>query len=341
MPDNLYKRDGTWYARIQVRGRDIRRSLRTASLAEAKKRLAVAVEQAEHFRFAGEVRHTWKEAVVEWAKEPGVKESVRDRYLSSLRQLRGILDHLHVDEIARSTMSQIARRAGVTNATRRRDLTAVSAVLRWCVAHGWREDNPARAWDRSVIKERREPIVLPAEADIDRVVALAPGNFARMIRFAQYTGLREEECASLERRQIDARRKAIILTRTKTDRPRSVKMDDRAAGTVAGTPARLECPYVFWHEPGVRYANVASRFAELTKRAERDAKKADKPFRRFRFHDLRHWFAVDYLRRGGSIYDLQQELGHASIKTTEIYLAFLTVDEQRSAKGPAQIPAQL
>jgi integrase len=42
--------------------------------------------------------------------------------------------------------------------------------------------------------------------------------------------------------------------------------------------------------------------------------------------------AVDYLRDGGSIYDLQQILGHASIKTTEIYLAFLTPAEQRVSK---------
>jgi integrase/recombinase XerD len=64
------------------------------------------------------------------------------------------------------------------------------------------------------------------------------------------------------------------------------------------------------------------------------------PFRRFRFHDLRHRFAVDYLRDGGNIYDLQKILGHASIKTTEIYLDYLTPDEQEAAKRPAQKPAQ-
>ncbi len=47
------------------------------------------------------------------------------------------------------------------------------------------------------------------------------------------------------------------------------------------------------------------------------------------------------LRRGGNIYDLQKELGHSSIQTTEIYLAHLTPDETRQAKyGSAQIPAQ-
>ena len=53
---------------------------------------------------------------------------------------------------------------------------------------------------------------------------------------------------------------------------------------------------------------------------------------RFKFHDLRHLFAVRYLRDGGGIYALQGILGHTSVKTTEIYLAFLTPDQQHAAK---------
>lgn len=116
------------------------------------------------------------------------------RYLVSLGQLRGILDELYVDEITMRTIAQISRRAGISNATRRRDITAVSVVLRWCVAQNWREDNPAANWDRSIIKERRDPIILPETYDIDCVVSAAPGNFARLIRFAQYTGMRRGMC---------------------------------------------------------------------------------------------------------------------------------------------------
>src|SRR6185312_12465421 len=137
--DNLVKRDGVWYARVQVRGRDVRRSLRTASKAEAKKRLAVVLNQVAHYRSFGENRHPWKEAVVEWGKSvPEVSPGTMKRYLVSLRQLRGILDELHIDEITARTVAQIARRPGVSNATRRRDITALSVVLRWCVAQGWR-----------------------------------------------------------------------------------------------------------------------------------------------------------------------------------------------------------
>lgn len=342
--DNLFKRKGkgVWYARIQVRGKDIRRSLRTSSKAEAKRRLAVILEQVAHFRSYGEARHTWQEAVVEWANsKPEISAGTMKRYLVSIGQLRGILDGMNIDEISSKTIAQIAKRAGASNATRRRDMTAVSVVLRWCASQDWREDNPARTWDRSVIKERRDPISLPSIADIDTVVSGAPGNFAQMIRFAQYTGMREEECASLERQQIDHPRMAIHLTRTKTNRPRAVPLDERALGALAGTITRLGARYVFWHGPGERYRNVASRFAAITLKVREHALKAGQPApARFRFHDLRHWYAVDYLQRGGSIYTLQQILGHASIRTTELYLAFLTPDEQRKSKdGAGTIPA--
>jgi integrase/recombinase XerD len=241
MSGNLYQRGEVWWARVQVRGKEIRRSLRTVSKPEAKRRLAKVLEEAEHFKFYGENRHTWTEAVVEWGKEAAgqVKLSTLNRYRVSLKQLRPYLDELYVDEITRKTVSQIARRSGVTNATRRRDLTAVSVVIRWCVAHGWRDDNPAKDWDRSVIRERRDPITLPGEGDIAAVVAIAPGNFAKMIRWAQYTGMRQEECGSLEHPMVSERRKAADLSKTKTGRVRSIPLDDRALGTYAGTAVRL------------------------------------------------------------------------------------------------------
>ena len=48
--------------------------------------------------------------------------------------------------------------------------------------------------------------------------------------------------------------------------------------------------------------------------------------------DLRHLHAVDYVRAGGSLYDLQDRLGHESIITTESYRKFFTPEEWRAAK---------
>jgi integrase len=83
--------------------------------------------------------------------------------------------------------------------------------------------------------------------------------------------------------------------------------------------------FLFWHGKGKRYENVSSRFSGLTTSLELE--------HRFKFHDPRHLHAVEWLQSGRSIYDLQQRLGHASIKTTEMYLQFLTPEEKRKAMG--------
>ena len=63
------------------------------------------------------------------------------------------------------------------------------------------------------------------------------------------------------------------------------------------------------------------------------AKRHNVPFRKFRFHDLRHYRAVIWLKSGRQYRDLQHRLGHASIVTTEGYWKYLTPEEDRAAKG--------
>lgn len=337
---NLYRRPGSpiWYARIQVNGVDQRRSLRTRSRVIAQKKLTKILAEIEEVRFTGKERHTWKHAVTEWRKSiaESVKPSVVDRYKISLRLVRFVMDNLYIDEIGTRTIAKIVkerRDAGASNATIKRDLTAVSSVLSYCCAQGWREDNPAKSYDRGVIRERRDPIVLPDAEDIDVVAAAAPQSFGRMIRTAQYTGMRKSELTTMERSQFRSKDRVIDLWKTKTSRPRAVPLDDRAVGTLSGTVAHIESPWMFWHGEGEPYARVSNQFANLVARL----KSAGKIKKAFRFHDLRHWYAVDYLRRGGNIYDLKQILGHSSIKTTELYLNYLTPEEQKIAKfGPAQ-----
>ncbi len=128
--------------------------------------------------------------------------------------------------------------------------------------------------------------------------------------------------------------------RSGTMRARSICRRPRAIGPercrwTSAPPAHLHSRWVFWHHEGQRSSRISNQFSATVRRAIK-RKLIDRPFR---FHDLRHWFAVDYLRRGGNIYDLQKELGHSSIQTTEMYLDFLTPEQQRGAKfGAGTIP---
>lgn len=334
---NLYKRQGVWYARVQIGGRDHRRSLRTGTKSVALKKLRRILNKAEADKDVGAETHTWKFAVAEWvvAMADSVKPSVLLRYRRSLKAIRPLMDGLIIEQITTKTIAKIVktRRAeGVTNATIKRDLTAVSSVLRYCCAQGWREDNPAKTYDRTVIRERRDPIILPLEEDIDATVKRATPGMAAAIRYAQYTGMRQEEVFSLEWEQV--REGVSDLSKTKTSRPRAVPNDERAVGTLSGTKKHATSSWVFWRVDGQRYKNISSNFRQLIRKLIKEKKIK----RAFKFHHLRHWFAVDFLRKGGNIYMLQKHLGHTSIRTTEMYLDYLTPEEQHVAKfsDPAQ-----
>lgn len=45
---------------------------------------------------------------------------------------------------------------------------------------------------------------------------------------------------------------------------------------------------------------------------------------------------MDWLQAGRSIHDLQQQLGHSTIKTTEQYLKYVTADQVRVATPTAR-----
>jgi integrase len=329
MPANLYKRNGVWWGRFQVAGTDHRRSLRTRDRAEAKERLEKLRRDLSHLAYYGENRMTYKAAVTQWAAEylPSLKPATAARYKVSARQLDPHLSSLYIDQIDRKTISRYIRarkEQSATNATIRRDLTALSRIMSCCVAWGYRDDNPAQQFDRSIIRERRDPVRYVQDDEVSRLVKACPPGLARMVRLLEQTGMREEEAASLEWSQVNLARAEILLTKTKTNTPRVVPLSEAAVGTISGTPRSLSSPYVFWHGAGSRYRNVSSRLAAIKAKQEL----------RFRIHDLRHKFAIDWLRQHRDIYRLSKILGHSSVKTTEIYLAFI---DEGSAQKPAHV----
>jgi integrase/recombinase XerD len=344
-PEGCYWRGQTLWGRATIAGREHRWSLGTSDAKVARaRRAAEKARLIARSRF-GDDRKIWDDAVEAWADHiaANVGPTTIKRYSVSLAQVSLLLAGRHLDEIDRALMAEIVRdrRArGASNATIRRDLGAVSSVLGFCEDHEWITANPALAQLKR-LKERRDPIVLPEPADIERVIARAPGLFATMIRAAWLTGCRQEELSSLERSRVDLhRRQATIVG--KGNKLRTIDLHG-AYGLLRAAAMSLRSKFVFWHGEGDPYANVASRFAEMTASAQKAAQAEGAEFRRFRFHDLRHRFAVDFLKEKlGTIYDLQLHLGHSSIKTTELYLQYLTPEEARAAKGaPAQNPARL
>lgn len=340
MPKGLFTRNGIYWARFKVKGVEYRESLRTRSESVAVKRAAAVKKQVEERVYYGAADPvSWQAAVVEWhakgAAALGIKPRTFDRYVTSIGQLREWLDDKEIQRIDVKLLKTIVserQKRHATNATIRRDMTAISSVLAYCVDQEWIEENAAKMIDRSRFKERRARIILPRDESLALVFEDA-SRFMDMARFALQTGMREDEVAGLEHDRIDRKRMSATIEDNKGDRIREVPLTREALAIIDKQPRHIRSKYAFWCRDGERFENVPSRFYAKVKRVAQKAARQKQPFDRFRFHDLRHLFAVRYLRnRVGSIYDLQDVLGHVSIQTTERYLDHLSPDEKRDAK---------
>ncbi|RFD20642.1 site-specific integrase [Komagataeibacter melaceti] len=89
----------------------------------------------------------------------------------------------------------------------------------------------------------------------------------------------------------------------------------------------LRSGFLFPNRDGQPYRNAASNYGQVMHRVAAHCETRGIPFTRFRIHDLRHAFAIRWLKADGDIYRLSRHLGHTSVKTTEIYLSALTADE--------------
>lgn len=347
--EHLWQRDnGIWYFRDQRGGDDYRRSLQTRKKPEARKRAKPKLEE-RNAQLHGENRVHYHDAVLAWAAEwlpEAVEPSTAERYISSGNMvephLRYKLDddgnidrEAFIDEIGKADITKLIRerrKSGVSNRTIQRDLTMLDSLMFFSTEQGWREDNPVAAIDRRLVKVARRRRRLPPEDEIEVYLARVPPMAGRLVTLLRQTGMRTEEAVLLTRPQIRWG-DGVQLYKTKWGLARFVPFTDcpGAEGTLKGTPVKVGCDYVFWSGRGDHYKNLPAQLAFIRKELGFS----------WTNHDLRHLFAVEYLRRHkedprGWLYKLQQIMGHRSVKTTEEYLQYVedtTFSKQAQSKS--------
>jgi integrase/recombinase XerD len=173
--------------------------------------------------------------------------------------------------------------------------------------------------------------VLPQPESIALLMARANELWRGLIMAARLTGLRQDELCNIRRRDLNEQAGTLYVHKAKGNRPRMIDLTPAAIEALAMQPAsaKTECLFHFMNAP---IRNPSERFRHMVERTQKAAQRAGLDFRPFTFHDLRHLYAVEYLQAGGSIYRLQQQMGHSSITTTEGYLRFLTPEQAAKAK---------
>lgn len=285
-----------------------------------------------HLRFFDELNKRRIREFITWRKRRGIWKT---------RKLMGEKKLVRVGEI--------------TDATIRADLAFLSSVWNYLLDEpDWEERMPlcpiTRRLKRKHLKRLRKRIRFASADEWERLLAACTTDQQRdILTFAVETGLRHHsELCTLTWQQIDLKRRQISLipdlVDVKNDEPRIIPLSEAAILVLSHTTRHNRFDWVFWHEPvkgadhddpeSWRFKSMNNWWAETRRRAG---------VKNFRFHDIRHTFASNFLNDGGSISALKIMLGHSSIGVTERYAHLImealheevqTRDKKRSLTQP-------
>jgi len=270
-------------------------------------------------------------------------EHVMDRKRSTIQDYRGYLrGHLEgffgdtpIDRIDPARVASYLKRKradGLSSKTVQNHLNFLHGVFAFSLKRGWVLTNPVAHVDRP--KKARSPhrrirFLQPRELDelIDAVPDDSLGAVERPLYLAAaLTGLRQGELLALKWMDVDwlagRVRVADNFTRGKFDSPkshegRSVPMADRLARELElhsqRSAYRTDDDLVFCHPHTGNVldpSKMRKRFRETITRAG---------VREITFHELRHTFGTQMAAAGAPLRAIQEWMGHADAKTTEIY----------------------
>lgn len=124
------------------------------------------------------------------------------------------------------------------------------------------------------------------------------------------TGIRINELLNIKIENINFYNHTILLTNTKSHKPRSVIFSDFVGMMIKNYLLENECnDYLF----EMTYDGVRSVFKRIEKKLN---------LNKFHPHMLRHTFASRLHKNGASVFEIKNLLGHSSVSITERYIHF-------------------
>jgi integrase/recombinase XerD len=210
--------------------------------------------------------------------------------------------------------------------TQARVLARIKEWFRWLVRAGHVASNPAADLELPSVPSRQLPHVL-SPAEVESILALpdvdtADGLRDRVLLEVLYaTGIRRRELTQLLVHDVDHGRGTLFVRQGKGRKDRVVPLGERALAWLARYLDEVRSAWSV--DPENRRLFLTRTGSEipvdsLTELARRYVKRAgiDKPGA---CHAFRHAAATAMLENGADLRYIQALLGHATVKTTEIY----------------------
>jgi len=247
-----------------------------------------------------------------------------------------------------NTYLEILENKGNGASTRNAKLSAVNSFCEYLVKIDLLDKNMVRTVDRAKVPSRVS--VQPTKEEAQKILNKVKRRpkLHTLYTVLMNTGLRIEECLSL--RLSDFRDGYVMVRGGKGDKDRLVVLNescedilknyilnDRKSWTKEELTERLKgdkrliakavanADLIFLGKNGLRIYN-SNLNASLTKTAKDCG--LDKSI--VHPHAFRHYFGTQFVKQGGDVTELQKQLGHSSIKTTQIYFDVDTVKVQET-----------
>lgn len=317
-----YVPSGVFFARIRVKGKLIRKSLKTDVLSVAKLRLAdlekserQQAEQTEALITGkmsfGDALKVYNERLTgDGSVKPRTKAYHKECISKLLRTWPG-LEATEVRKITKTACLQWAASCGKdTSASVFNHVAGIlRKILEIAVDAGTVYDNPARFIKRH--KQRPKPLRLPSPEEFQKFVKTIEESkvcscyqAADLVRFLAYGGFRKSEAKNVTWADCDFTKKEITVrgdptTGTKNSEVRRVPMIPEMVELLA----RLK-----EYRKSEERTNRVMLLGECQISMDRAAKKIG--MSRITHHDLRHLFATTCIEAGVDIPTVSRWLGH-------------------------------
>lgn len=200
-------------------------------------------------------------------------------------------------------------------ATNNRVIALLKALLRWSLRHEMVTVNPAA--NIPLLRENNARQRYFSETEIRRIFEAASEDNSRVvgiyIRLLLLTGLRRDELRLAKWVHYNRQQGTLWLPETKNGSGRLVHLNNWAVKLIDELPRFGGNVWMFGGKiPGKPVCNVTKAFRRIIRRAGIYDEEVC-------IHTCRHSVAALIVSRGGTLYDVQAQLGHRSIQSSQRY----------------------
>ncbi|HZI34024.1 MAG TPA: integrase [Candidatus Binatia bacterium] len=308
-----YKPSGTYFGRLRVNGKLIRRSLETHVLTVAKLKLSDFLQ--DHRRLAiNKGESVSGEVIIEMFKkeiEDDHNNKPRTKLYKQevLTALKKVWPELYLTDIARigqKDCNEWAARYGKEYSPTRYNgaLGVVRRIFEIAVEHGYRVDNPAKFVDRRRVKPKE--LHLPSQGQFQEMAthietsgAGQSKDCANLFRFLAFSGLRIDEARHVVWNDVDFEKGLLHARITKNGKDRWIPLN---------SSLRQLLEKMRMKRAKESADKIVMQVFECQKSIDRAAKLVG--VKRITHHDLRHLFATRCIEAGVDIPTVSRWLGH-------------------------------